>query len=406
MGKKMHKDQIQTPLFRRLQFILSAVLVFSCVNIAIIGYSFFDIVAITDYFIKNTSSIYVNILKKYPSTEFDLSNLNIQGIALYDNEGNLLRSSGNVPLKLTKPFKLNRIIPEAPSSRGKSLTFIKSAGKIQPYQNDSYLFVSLHPPEPITKNNLKLIITLVSTSLISIFILFFFFYYKKSIRLQKEIESKQHLVEMGQISKMLTHEIKNPLSAIRIQTGYLKRVINEGHLDSVRIIEEETNHLRILTDSIRDYLKDPIGLIELIDLGEFINDVIKRYEWKIELENQCKGKAIVQANPERLRSIFENILNNSIESLTDKQSLDAIKIILAQVDHSISVTIIDKGMGISSENLSRIFEPDFTNKSKGLGLGLSMTKRFLEAIDGKIEITSKSGQGTACKLFFTKKGVA
>ncbi len=89
--------------------------------------------------------------------------------------------------------------------------------------------------------------------------------YRKNSLYRRKLASQQQLAQLGEASRTLSHEIKNPLSAIRIQTGILRKTLPEANREDLRIIEEEVSRLSLLTDRIGDFLRDPLGQPEILD---------------------------------------------------------------------------------------------------------------------------------------------
>ena len=103
----------------------------------------------------------------------------------------------------------------------------------------------------------------------------------------------------------------------------------------------------------------------------------------------------------QIRQAFQNLISNAIQAIP-KEGKVSIRTYLEQKHLNIAVS--DTGEGISRENLDKIFQPLFTTKSKGIGLGLTVTKRLVEANGGRIEVNSKEGEGTTFYLRFPVTG--
>ena len=130
----------------------------------------------------------------------------------------------------------------------------------------------------------------------------------------KKLAAQQQLAQLGEASRTLSHEIKNPLSAIRIQTGILRKTLPEANRDDLRIIEEEVSRLNLLTDRIGDFLRDPLGQPEQINLDAFVREMILRYDRRISYTNEADPELQIRFDRQRLRSVLENLLSNALES--------------------------------------------------------------------------------------------
>ena len=110
--------------------------------------------------------------------------------------------------------------------------------------------------------------------------------------------------------------------------------------------------------------------------------------------------AFVMADREKLKIAFLNILINAVEAIDTKPALIRISIVSENGKHT--VHIADNGIGINEENLSRLFEPYFTSKRNGMGLGLASTLTILQAHKATVDVQSKVGQGTAFTISFAE----
>jgi two-component system sensor histidine kinase HydH len=227
------------------------------------------------------------------------------------------------------------------------------------------------------------------------------FLYGKNEKYKDLHERQMQLVQLGEASRTIAHEIKNPLSSIKIQTALLRYSINKEGLREINIIDEEVDRIKNISDKVRDFLGDPAGNPQMIDLDEFIKGLIGRYGGNIIYENLSPDNISICIDPERMRSILENILNNAVEST---EEIKQVKILMKSEKNDVVISVIDEGKGINKNDLKSIFDPFFTTKIHGLGLGLSLVKKYIEAAGGKIEIVSGDA-GTAVDLHFKTGGL-
>jgi len=145
---------------------------------------------------------------------------------------------------------------------------------------------------------------MISAIIIELFLLIVFaiiiYFYRLNIIYRRNLERQKELVKIGEISRTLAHEIKNPLGSIRLQTGYLKKVLPKKYTGELSIIDNEISRLKNLTEKIKEFLKDPVGSKEKIHLFDFINDIIKNYEYKINF-NYSENDYIINFDRDRLR---------------------------------------------------------------------------------------------------------
>jgi len=215
---------------------------------------------------------------------------------------------------------------------------------------------------------------------------------------QRSIHSEK-LAAMGQMAAAISHELKNPLSGIKIAVEYLMRklenqpevmdIINNINNEVVfanNIISNILEHARI---SKPDFKKASIkGLIEeailtVAQQGSFNNIKIKR-----DLEGDLP---LLEIDIIQIRQVFMNLFINSAEAMIGGGILE---IKAWQEKAMFVVEVKDTGVGIDEARIEKIFEPFFTTKLKGTGLGLAISKEIIEKHDGQIDVTSKVGTGT------------
>ncbi len=215
--------------------------------------------------------------------------------------------------------------------------------------------------------------------------------YRKNIAYREKLESQTRLAQLGETARTLSHEIKNPLSAIRIRTGILKKAMQPDQLEDLQVIEEEVQHLSSLTDRIGDFLRDPVGRPELIDVHRFVKDLLARFDQRLSYENRSGVNASVHFDRERLRSVLENLIKNALETVHTEEPVD---VRVSSTKAKVTISVLDRGEGISPEIRERIYDPFYTSKISGSGIGLAITRRFVEAAGGSLTLSARSGGGT------------
>ncbi len=224
------------------------------------------------------------------------------------------------------------------------------------------------------------------------------FLYRRNLEYRRRIASQEQLARLGEVTRTLSHEIKNPLSAIRIQTGLLKKTLPGAHHRDLAIIEEEIGRLSVLTDRIGDFLRDPRGSPELLDLGEFARNLLRRYPQRAVLRDSEEAEIWVRFDRERLRSVLENLIGNALESTEEKGIGEPVEVQVAAGRSRAELAVMDRGGGIPREARERIFEPFYTSKTKGSGIGLSIVRRFVEAAGGTLSYADRKGGGTTATV--------
>jgi two-component system sensor histidine kinase HydH len=221
--------------------------------------------------------------------------------------------------------------------------------------------------------------------------------YRRNSEYRRRLAAQTELARLGEISRTLSHEIKNPLSAIRLQTGLLKKTLPEERRGDLRIIEEEIQRLALLTERVGDFLRDPRGEPQELDLDQFLRELALRYDGR--LRYRLEGEPLrVRVDPQRLRSVMENLINNALESGEGE-----VEVRCAAQRHWAEVCVLDRGPGIPPEIRAKVFDPFFTSKTKGFGIGLSVARRFVEAAGGELELAERAGGGTVARVLLPRE---
>ncbi len=211
------------------------------------------------------------------------------------------------------------------------------------------------------------------------------------IKLQKQ----QNLVSLGEAARTLTHEIKNPLSAIRLQLALLKREAAPELLDDIMLIDHETARLTELTDRVSDFIRNPLGTPERVDLVSTIETLIPLFSHRIVLIPPSERPMYVTFDPSRLRSVIENLMKNAVEATADDSPVECS---IVREKNMYRVAVRDRGEGISDEDKSKIFDPFYTTKINGSGIGLAIARQFLSAAGGSIALYKREGGGTSAEF--------
>jgi len=232
---------------------------------------------------------------------------------------------------------------------------------------------------------------------------------------QKEIIRAEKLASVGRLSSGIAHEIGNPIGII---IGYLDLIKQKDITDDERVeyiirTENEVNRINTIIRQLLDLSRPSEAGLTAVSVHEIINDisnVIKPQPMmaniKLELELAAERDTVF-ADPNQLRQVFLNLMINASDAISSRKKKNAGEIVIKSTvmpqsdsddDHIplLKLIYIDNGPGIPDENIGNIFDPFYTTKEpgKGTGLGLSVSFMIIENFGGKIEATSKQGEGT------------
>jgi len=221
---------------------------------------------------------------------------------------------------------------------------------------------------------------------------------------QEELVRRERLAILGQLAGGLSHELRNPLGVIKNSVYFLRMVLPDD--DRVRkhlgILDREVETgTRIITSLLNFARSTPPRRVPL-DLNGLVRDELERVPAAdgvtMRLDLAADAPAVM-VDPEQIRLVFGNLLLNAIQAMPIGGTLT---VRTAPTPTGTSLLVADTGVGIAQEHLAKIFEPLFTTKAKGIGLGLSLAKRLVESNDGSISVESAPGQGTRFELRFAR----
>ena len=189
-----------------------------------------------------------------------------------------------------------------------------------------------------------------------------------------------------------------PLSAIRLELAILKRSVTGPVLDDVLVIDHETERLTKLTDRVSEFLHNPLGHPEVVDLVEALRELVPLFHGDVKWLEPKFRIAPVYFDKEKLRSVLENLMKNAIESCEGMEKTDVETEVIADKEGFYHVYVRDRGCGVSKKDEKRIFDPFFTTKVHGSGIGLSITSKFVTAAGGSIRLYLRQGGGTVADV--------
>ncbi len=212
-----------------------------------------------------------------------------------------------------------------------------------------------------------------------------------------------------EMAKQVAHEIKNPLTPMRLSVQSFQRKFDPNDPNVDQKIEEfgktliqQIDTMSSIASAFSNFAKMPAQKNEMLNVVEVIElalDIFSENEITF-VSNQ--REIIANFDRTQLIRVVTNLIKNAIQSIPNEKE-PKIDVNVIEENNNVVITVTDNGLGITNENKLKIFEPKFTTKSSGMGLGLAMIKNIIETYNGNITFTSQEGKGTVFKVTFPKE---
>jgi signal transduction histidine kinase len=237
---------------------------------------------------------------------------------------------------------------------------------------------------------------------------------------KSENKSLEQLEVLSKLTGQLAHEIKNPLSTIKVNLKLISEELNELNsfesisgsqgstgqkltraLRKIAVIQKETDRLEQILDSFLRYLdRDELRLAS-VDINELISDMIdfftpQAYSSSVTIRQSLYDKSLIcRLDSDMLKQVILNLFINAQQAMTKGGDL---MVRTSQQGNDAVIQISDTGDGITSEELPHIFDAYYSSRPQGMGLGLPTAKKIVESHGGKIEVDSVPGKGTSFSI--------
>ncbi len=205
------------------------------------------------------------------------------------------------------------------------------------------------------------------------------------------------------IARQIAHEIKNPLTPMKLNIQYLIRYkqekgkIPDEQFDKTMLtLLEQIESLSSISSAFSNFANMPLPQIEEIEIIEILKPLVLFFssqQASIELDTGNYRAIYINGDRDYIKRIFTNLLTNAIQSIPPEQT-GKIKVQISISSFNVIVSVIDNGIGISNNIADNIFKPSFTTKSSGMGIGLTLVKNMTEAMGGSVHFKSKEMEGT------------
>ena len=209
-----------------------------------------------------------------------------------------------------------------------------------------------------------------------------------------------------EMAKQVAHEIKNPLTPMKLGIQQLQRVANDNPDDLAERIDrtaktliEQIETLTRIANEFSSFAIMPKADDQKIEVLPIIETTIDLFDKNISIHNNCSSPIQIVGDKNQISRVFNNLIKNALQAIPEDKE-GKIEITLTQQDETYLIKVKDNGSGITEEQKDKIFVPNFTTKTTGMGLGLAMVKNIVEAANGKIWFETETGIGTTFFIQF------
>jgi len=274
-------------------------------------------------------------------------------------------------------------------SSGKSKNIKRELSYIKNKNQEIYLEITIYPIENMSKSQEGAVVVVHDVTMVK--------------KLESQVRRGERLAAVGQLASGIAHEIRNPLGIIKTISQTINQDVKDEEVkEGLDIIEHEIDRANKVIKEILDFAKPNKIQDCSMNLGKLLEELVmvtRKFgeQQNVEIIFNVIHESIIKGDPDKLKQAFINIILNGIQAMKQGGKL---KITLDSYEGKWGViSFKDEGEGISEEALDEIFNPFFTTKEGGTGLGLSITHSTIEEHNGKIEFTSKLGEGTKVKVY-------
>ncbi|TMA36124.1 MAG: GHKL domain-containing protein [Deltaproteobacteria bacterium] len=226
----------------------------------------------------------------------------------------------------------------------------------------------------------------------------------RELRRERATMQTEKQASIDELSSSIAHEIRNPIAAAKSLVQQMgEDPTSVENVEYAKVALEELERVEHRVSHLLKYAKEEDYSFALVNLANVVDSALTQLRAKLDSakvsvsRNYIAGPT-VQADAEKLRQVFANVVDNAIDALATVPEGRRIDLFVENGNGLATVRVRDNGCGIAPEKLDRIFNPFFTTKERGTGLGMAISKKIVEAHEGAIEVASEVGRGTEFKV--------
>jgi signal transduction histidine kinase len=227
-------------------------------------------------------------------------------------------------------------------------------------------------------------------------------------RQRRDLERSNRLAAWAEMARQVAHEVKNPLTPIQLSAEHLRRVYHDPDVDFARALEsctqtilKQVGNLRGMVTEFSSFARPPATELEPVDPGALVADVVRPYAEAlppgVHLSVEApSGLPPVRGDRRLLHRAVVNLVENALQAVGERGE---VAVLARTLDGRVEIDVRDSGPGIAPELREKVFEPFFSTKTTGSGLGLALVRKIAEDHGGGVSLDSAAGRGTRALLW-------
>lgn len=210
-----------------------------------------------------------------------------------------------------------------------------------------------------------------------------------------------------EMAKQVAHEIKNPLTPMRLTVQSFQMRFNENDPeikkklnDYSKTLIQQIDTMSAVANAFSNFASMPAQQNETLNVVKIVDLALDIFNEDFITFDSSEEEIIAKLDRTQLIRVITNLVKNAIQAIPEEQENKSVEVVVSRVENQVIINVKDNGIGISEEHAARIFEPKFTTKNSGMGLGLAIIKNIIENYNGTITFITKSGEGTTFTVSF------
>ena len=225
----------------------------------------------------------------------------------------------------------------------------------------------------------------------------------------QKLASSEREQAWREMAKQVAHEVKNPLTPMRLSVQSFQRMFDPKDPEIHKKVDEysktliqQIDTMSKIAEAFSNFAKMPAQNLEQLDIVEVVERALEIFPSENIKFSATSSEIIAIADKDQINRIVNNLVKNAIQSVPENKIPD-IEVELSEKDEHVYIKVKDNGSGIDDTISQKIFEPKFTTKTSGMGLGLPMIKNIIETYNGSISYDTTKGEGTVFVVSFPIK---